>query len=93
MPKNSTKYQGKWEDQVDPSGMFYKAWCKKQDNKRAWCKLCEKELKVDGMGKSAVTQHATTKKYRKRVPNCEQSIPNKSQCESNHHQHYYTFAY
>ena len=38
------------------------------------------------MGKSAVTQHATTKKHRKRVPNCEQSIPNESQPESNHHQ-------
>ena len=51
--------------------MFYKDWCKKQDNKCAWCKLYEKEHKVDGMGKSAVTQHATTKKHRKRVPNCE----------------------
>ena len=86
MLKKCNKIPGKWEDQLNPNGMFYKDWCKKQDNKRAWCKLCEKELKVDGMGKSAVTQHATTKKYRKRVPNCEQSIPNESQPESNHHQ-------
>ena len=47
--------------------MFYKDWCKKQNNKSAWCTLCEKELKIDGMGKSSITQHASTKRDIKKI--------------------------
>ena len=42
MPKGVTKYQKIWESDLDPNDMLDGKWCKKYDNKNAWCEICKK---------------------------------------------------
>ena len=78
MPKNPTRYQEKWEKYIDPNGILYKIWCKKHGDKSAWCKVCEKTIDVEVMGKSAIKQHAQRKKHQKlmALKNIEQNEQN-----------------
>ena len=63
MPNNKSEYSDKWEEELDPNGMPCNSWCKRQDSKYAWCTLCKKPVKVEGMGKSAISQHAEGKRH------------------------------
>ena len=44
MPRGVTQYRKKWESDHDPNGMLYGKWCKKYDEKNAWCDFCKKKL-------------------------------------------------
>ena len=63
MPRGVTPYRKKWESNHDPNGMVYGKWCKKYDEKNAWCEICKKTIRIDGMGKCAIKQHATYKTH------------------------------
>ena len=78
MPSNKTRFQEKWKNKLDPNGMPYKIWCKKQDDTYAWCEVCESKIKVDGMGICGIKQHALTQFHIKKIgANIEkQIIPN-----------------
>lgn len=87
MPNNDTKYRKKWEEQIDPNGMPYKNWLKRQSDKYAWCNICKSPVKVEGMGKSAVSQHARTKGHRKLiVPNDDEEERIPIEAENTHHE-------
>ena len=63
------------KNQLDPNGMLYKKWFKKQYDIYAWCEVCERNIKVGGMGKSGIKQNALTKYHKDRiVPNSEEKI-------------------
>ena len=67
MPRGVTQYRKKWESDHDPNGMLYGKWCKKYDEKNAWCDFCKKKLRVDGMGKCALKQHANNKNHKAKL--------------------------
>ena len=46
MPNRRSKYQKKWESSLNPSGKTYGKWCKKYDEKNAWCEICKKLLEL-----------------------------------------------
>ena len=56
----------KWQEitMTNKRSLSYKSWWKRQDCKYAWCTLCKKPVKVEGMGKSAISQHAEGKRHR-----------------------------
>ena len=78
MPSNKTHFQEKWKNKLDPNGMPYKIWCKKQDDTYAWCEVCESKIKVGGMGICGIKQHALTQYHKDRIEpnNEEQIVPN-----------------
>ena len=51
MPRNKTHFQEKWMNQLDPNGMLYETWCKKQDDIYAWSEVCERNIKQVGWEK------------------------------------------
>ena len=67
MPRGVTQYRKKWESDHDPNGMLYGKWCKKYDEKNAWCDFCKKTFRVDGMGKCALKQHANNKNHKAKL--------------------------
>ena len=62
-PKSQTKYQPVWE--VDP---LFKGWARPaQSMYEAFCKLCQKRIKIDTMGRAALMSHLHSKVHDQRM--------------------------
>ena len=80
MPNNKSHYRAKWEGQIDPNGVQFGKWIKRHGEKSVWCKVCERPISIEGMGKSALSQHAKKSYHRKnqelkRTAEREQNAP------------------
>ena len=63
MPRPKSKYKKEWEDETDVSGDKIKKWVRKISDTIAKCDLCNKEIKFESIGLTALKRNAQQKKY------------------------------
>ena len=78
MPRYKSKYKEDWENEIDASGEKIKKWVRKISDKIAKCDLCNKEIKLESLGLTALLRHALQKKHQNNVESSNNNSSNPS---------------